>query len=135
MANRVYYLRKDRKLVYNSDGTYYVARGEPVVCIVSERDSETGVIRYGYSILHPVDKNFFSKVEGRKEAQSRFFKEPCLFKSEAKTAFDINRSIIQHFSDTVGKKVGTARRLSRQWLKHGTAKYSAPHMPAQEVKA
>lgn len=123
MNHRVYYLRGDRKVVYNPDGTYYLSRGEPLVCIVSEVNSETSEIRYGYSIVHPIDRSShrYSKSEGRKLAIEKFFSHPSIVKSESKNGHDINRDMVNHFSETVGKENGTARKTSHRWLKHFAA--------------
>lgn len=122
--NRIYYLRSDRKVVYNPDGSYYVSRGEPLVCIVSERNSETGDVRYGYSIVHMEDRNSrtYSKSEGRRLALLRFYSDPLMCNTKDQKEQEINRTIIKHFSDTVGKENGTARKTSHKWLRLAQAK-------------
>ena len=125
--NRVYYLRNDRKVIFNPDsGEHSLAnRGCPVICIVSSRDGKAGSIKYGYSILHPKEEIAnFSKAEGRKEATKKLMEDPLILETQAATGHEINRSIIEHFAETVGKKNSQARKLSRCWLKVASAKSS-----------
>lgn len=125
MSQRIYYLRSDRSVVFDpSTGEYSLAkRGTPVICLVSERDSEAGTIKYGYSILHPEEevKNY-SKAEGIKEAMKRLNDKPMVVESQATTGHGINKSMIEHFCNTVGKKNGQAWKCSRVWLKVSAAK-------------
>jgi len=134
MANRIYYLRNMRAVVFNpSDGEFSLAsRGCPVICLVSERNAETGSIKYGYSILHPEEESKnYSKAEGIKEAVKRLNESPLLTETKAATGHEINKAIIEHFASTVGKKNGQAWKLSRLWLKVSAAKTKKK---AHEVK-
>ena len=112
---RIYYLRKPGKIVYGENNTYSVLKGEPTVCLVSERNGESGEIRYGYSIYNQNDH--FDKKEARRWAEKRLDEEPIVFTSEAKSSFEINKSMIENFSENIGKKNGKARKLAYIWLK------------------
>lgn len=127
MAYRTYYLRDDRKVVFNPNtGEYSLQnRGRPLICLVSARNREAGTVKYGYAILHPEDADSFSKAEGVVEALKKMESEPLIVETTALTGHDINKSIVQHFSETIGKKNNQARKLSRGWLKVAKAKTEA----------
>src|SRR5258705_13426041 len=115
---RIYYLRNDQKVVLNPlNGEYSLMRGDPIVCIVSKRDCDNGSIKYGYAVLHPKENIAnFSKAEGIAEATRKLNENPLEVQSRATTGHEINRNIIQHFSQSVGKKSGTVWKLTRKWL-------------------
>ncbi len=131
--NRTYYLRNQRAIVFNPDnGEFSLAsRGCPTICLVSNRDVAAKTIKYGYSILHPdEEKKKYSKAEGVRQATSRLNGEdkdypPLEVEAVGTTGHEINKCIIEHFSKTVGKKVGQAWKLSRLWLKVSAAKARA----------
>lgn len=126
--NRTYYLRNERKVIFNpANGEFSLSsRGCPVICLVSNRDKDSGKIKYGYSILHPDEevKNY-SKAEGIREATAKLNESPLEVDIQGTTGHEINKCIIQHFSNTVGKKNGQAWKLSRLWLKVSAAKANA----------
>ena len=127
MPERIYYLRNEQKVVFNpTNGQYSLARGEPIICLISARDKESGKIKYGYSILSPhEDLANFSKAEGRVEANKKLAETPLEVETAANTGHEINKSIIRHFSETIGKKNGQVRKLTRRWLKVSAAKTKA----------
>lgn len=125
MSTRTYYLRNEQKVVFDpKTGDYFLApRGTPIICLVSERDCDKGTIKYGYAILNPSeDVAAFSKAEGRRIATEKLESEPLVIESKAKTGHEINRCLIKHFSDTVGKKNGQAKKLAHRWLKVAAVK-------------
>lgn len=134
--NRVYYLRDARKVVFNpSNGETFLAnRGCPLICIVSERDCKAGVVKYGYAILHKGELDTFSKAAGREEAAKKLSEDPLVVHTTATTGHEINKSIVQHFYENVGKKNNRARKLSKTWLRVAAAKANAKkELPTKEA--
>lgn len=115
MSNRIFYLRDCKKIVNHSNGNLSISRGEPLICIVSDRDADTGTIRYGYSIVHPNDR--FNKSEAKRIATEKFFASPLKLTTTSKTGHEIDRDLVVHFLNNVGCKNNTARKTSKRWLK------------------
>lgn len=124
--NRIYYLRGTPRVVFNpKNGNYYLGSGDPLVCIVSKFDKEAGTVKYGYAILHPEeDMSKFSKFEGKKEAYKKLKENPLVVNTNATTGHELNKSVIKHFAETVGKKNSIARKFANIWLRVAEAKSS-----------
>lgn len=111
---RIYYLRNPGRITLNKDRTYSVSKGEPVICLVSERNTDTGEIKYGYAIFNPKDR--FDRKRTRAIAFGRLGKKPATLISTGKSCFEINKSIIEHFAESVGSKSSLAKKMAKTWL-------------------
>lgn len=124
MGTRVYYLRDSNNIRVKENGT--PTRGNPRVCIVSEFDSETGMIKYGLSATHP--KDHFSKVLARRIAQGRMEEhdEQLMvvvnnsrsgqLKVQTRTGHEINKAVIQHIFTNFQEGNTQVKKLAQAWL-------------------